>query len=59
MRRPSRAPRTRTHAVTLLRQKAVRRSLEAQGGLAATEVSLTEPKAGAPSVASIIVRAAG
>ena len=45
--------------MTLLRQKAVRRSLEAQGGLAATEVSLTEPKAGAPSVASIIVRTAG
>ena len=45
--------------MTLLRQRAVRRSLEAQGGLATTEVSLTEPKAAAPSVASIIVRTAG
>ena len=47
--------------MTLLRQKAVRRSMEAQGGLATTEVSLSEPKAAASScsVASIIVRTAG
>ena len=46
--------------MTLLRKKAVRRSMEAQGGLAATEVSLSEPKAAAScSVASIIVRTAG
>ena len=57
VRRPSRAPRTRTHAETLLRQRAIKRS--SLGGLATTEVSLTEPKAAAPSVASIIVRTAG